>query len=93
MLLIALLRELGVAAEPVLGNLEGSDGADLRLPSPTVFNHVLVKATIGGRATSWTALSDRGLAAASPAFRWALPCRSGAVDLEPFAAEPPAVPS
>jgi hypothetical protein len=94
-LLIALLRELGVAAEPVLGNLDGGDGTNERLPSPTVFNHVLVKATIGGRAywLDGTRMGDRSLAALpSPSFRWALPVRSGAVDLEPVAADPPAVP-
>ncbi|EJL33944.1 transglutaminase-like enzyme, predicted cysteine protease [Caulobacter sp. AP07] len=94
-LLIALLRELGVSAEPVLGNTAGGDGTNERLPSPTVFNHVLVKATIGGRAywLDGTRMGDRGLATLPPPpFRWALPVRSGTVDLEPVAAEPPAVP-
>ena len=94
-LLIALLRELGVSAEPVLGNTAGGDGTNERLPSPTVFNHVLVRATIGGRAywLDGTRLGDRSLATLPPPpFRWALPVRSGAVDLEPVAAEPPVAP-
>jgi hypothetical protein len=94
-LLIALLRELGVSAEPVLGNTGGGDGTNERLPSPTVFNHVLVRATIGGRAywLDGTRLGDRSLATLPPpAFRWALPVRLGAVDLEPVAAEPPPAP-
>jgi len=93
-LLIALLHELGVAAEPVLVNSQGGDGANERLPSPAVFDHVLVRATIGGRAywLDGTRMGDRLTAPPQPAFRWALPMRSGAADLEPVPAEPPAAP-
>lgn len=49
-LLLALLQELGVDAQPVLANNQGNDdGLNERLPSPLVFDHVLVQATIGGK--------------------------------------------
>ncbi len=48
-LLLALLAELGIEAEPVLVNSSGTDdGLDERLPSPRMFDHVLVRARIGG---------------------------------------------
>lgn len=49
-LLLALLRELGVEAEAVLVNNSGTDdGLDERLPSPRMFDHVLVRARIDGK--------------------------------------------
>lgn len=49
-LLLALLRELGVEAEAVLVNNSGADdGLDQRLPSPRMFDHVLVRARIDGK--------------------------------------------
>lgn len=84
-LLLALLRELGVPAEPVLVNALGGDGTDQHLPMPGVFNHVLVRATIAGQ-THWldgTRLGDRSLdLLPPPVFRWALPVRRGTATLE-----------
>jgi transglutaminase-like putative cysteine protease len=52
-LLLALLAEMGIDAEPVLLNSRGSDdGLDQRLPIPQYFDHVLVRAQIGG-TTYW----------------------------------------
>lgn len=52
-LLLALLAELGIEAEPVLVNSSGADdGLDQRLPVPHYFDHVLVRASIGG-TTYW----------------------------------------
>ncbi|MEI6641323.1 MAG: DUF3857 domain-containing protein [Novosphingobium sp.] len=49
-LLMALLGELGVEAEPVLVNTQGVDeGFDARLPNAKLFDHVLVRAHIGGK--------------------------------------------
>ncbi len=48
-LLLALLKELGIQAEPALVSLGGGDGLDERLPSLGAFNHVIVRATIGGK--------------------------------------------
>lgn len=48
-LLLALLKELGVDAEPVLvSNSNTDDGLDERLPNPAYFDHVLVRARING---------------------------------------------
>lgn len=50
-LLLAMLNELGIEAEPVLTNNNGADdGMDARLPSARMFDHVLVRAVIGGKA-------------------------------------------
>ena len=50
-LLLALLGEMGIAAEPVLANNAGLDDAlDDHLPMPGMFDHVLVRARIGGKA-------------------------------------------
>lgn len=94
-LLIALLRELGIPSEAVLVNSAGGDGTDRRLPTPAVFDHVLVRATVGGKPywLDGTRLGDRRLAALPrPSFRWALPLRAEAVDLETVSAEAPDLP-
>lgn len=50
-LLLALLKELGIAAQPILASNDGNDdGLDQRLPSPLLFDHVLVRATIAGKS-------------------------------------------
>ena len=94
-LLMALLRELGIANEPVLVNSKGGDGTDQRLPNPGLFDHVLVRATVGAK-TYWldgTRLGDRKLAVLpAPGFRWALPLRASAGDLEPVPVLAPALP-
>lgn len=75
-LLLALLDALGVAADPVAVNAGDGDGIDQRLPMVSLFNHVLVRATIAGR-TYWldgTRIGDRKLEdIPAPAFRWGLP--------------------
>ncbi len=43
-LLLALLHELGIEAEPALVSLGGGDGMNERLPSLAAFNHVIVRA-------------------------------------------------
>jgi len=49
-LLLALLAELGISAEPVLASNNGADdGLDQHLPNPVFFDHVLVRAHIEGR--------------------------------------------
>jgi hypothetical protein len=50
-LLLALLHEMGIEAQAVLVNNGGNDdGLDERLPSPRMFDHVLVRATLEGKA-------------------------------------------
>jgi tetratricopeptide (TPR) repeat protein len=78
-LLIALLHELGLEAEPVLANSGGVDGLDQHLPRLDLFNHVLVRASVGGK-TYWldgTRLGDTNLAdLATYPYGWALPVRA-----------------
>ena len=85
-LLLALLKELGITAEPALVSMGLGDGLDERLPGLTVFNHVLVRATIGGRIywMDGTRTGDvAGLEAlADPPWRWALPLRPQGAALE-----------
>lgn len=76
-LLLALLRELGIEAEAELVNNSGNDdGLDERLPSPRLFDHVLVRARIEGK-TYW--LDGTMPAVVPPAaepvmpYQWVLP--------------------
>ncbi|MBV1688336.1 DUF3857 domain-containing transglutaminase family protein [Novosphingobium sp. G106] len=90
-LLIALLRELGIEAEPVAVQVSGDDGLDARLPSPSVFNHVLVRAKIGGKSywLDGTRLGDRHLELLpQPGFAWALPLREKGAPIEAVTAAP-----
>ena len=91
-LLLALLKELGVPAEPALVSTGGGDGLDERMPSAAAFNHVLVRASIAGR-TYWldgTRTGDvTGLTALQPpAWVWALPVRAGGAGLERIVQSP-----
>lgn len=95
-LLIALLREMGIAAEPVLVASMGGDGIDQRLPTPAVFDHIVVRATIDGKSV-WldgTRTGDRSLELLSPPrSRWALPLRTAGARLEPIAQLRPRLPN
>jgi hypothetical protein len=75
--LLALLRELGIDAEPVLVSTVLGDGLDAQLPQLSDFDHVIVRAEVAGRGY-WLdgakpgdpkALAD----IAPPPFRWGLP--------------------
>lgn len=94
-LLLALLRELGIQSEAVLVNTQGGDGLNQRLPSPGLFDHVLVRATVG-QNTYWldgTRLGDRSLASLPMLLsRWALPLRKGGAEIEEVAVRPPTAP-
>ncbi len=93
--LLALLRELGIAAQPVLVSVAAGDGLDQRLPMAGAFDHVLVMATIAGR-TYWldgTRLGDRSLDQIhTPEFRWALPLTSAGSNLVPLTSDPVSAP-
>lgn len=49
LLLVSFLRSLGIDAAPALVNTEDRGAVENRLASPFAFNHVIVRATIGGR--------------------------------------------
>jgi hypothetical protein len=94
-LLLAILRALDIPAEAVLVQAAGGDGLDQRLPSPILFDHVLVRATIAGKAywLDGTRLGDRHLdLIPPPAFRWVLPLRKDGAALEPVAPDAPRQP-
>lgn len=85
-LLLALLRELGVEAEPVLINSTGADdGFDQRLAGPQLFDHVVVRAHIDG-ATYWLDGTMPAVVppAARPVFpvQWVLPLTAKGNTLE-----------
>ncbi|WP_293882968.1 tetratricopeptide repeat protein, partial [Sphingomonas sp.] len=52
LLLLAILHAMNIDAEPVLANASLGDFVPDRLPSLAAFNHILVRATIGGE-TFW----------------------------------------
>ena len=76
-LLLGLLSELGIEAEPVLvSNAQLDDGIDQRLPNPGLFDHVLVRARIDG-ADYWLdgTLPPVAVPSAEPVipYQWVLP--------------------
>lgn len=94
-LLMALLRELGVDAEAALVSSNRGDGLDARLPSLSAFDHVIVRATIGGQVywLDGTRTGDRSLATVRPPpFFWALPLRDAGSPLVPIEQPPLATP-
>jgi hypothetical protein len=90
-LLLALLRGLDIDAEPAMVSTAGGDGLDGRLPMVEWFDHILVRAQIGGH-TYWldgTRAGDRSLDEVRvPAFGWALPVQPTGAKLERLV-EPP----
>ena len=78
-LLLALLHGLGIDAQPALASVAGGDGLNERLPEAGLFDHILVRATIGGKVywMDGTRVGDRSLAAIQPPeFHWVLPVTS-----------------
>ena len=95
-LLVAILHELNIKAVPALVNPLDNDGLDQRLPAMELFNHVIVRAEIGGK-TYWldgTRLGDRDLDGLTPpAVRWALPLTPEGATLEAVRMTPPDKPT
>lgn len=83
-LLVALLRQLGIEAEPALVNSQGGDGLDERLPGPRFFDHVIARAVVSGKVV-WldaTRVGDRYLDNLPSPYRWALPLATSGATLE-----------
>jgi lipoprotein NlpI len=86
-LLAAALNQLGIEATPVLVSLQNRKGLDQLLPSPLVFDHVIVRASVGNKtyfldATAWGQgrnLDHMGQLHAGAQF---LPAAKNARDLE-----------
>jgi transglutaminase-like putative cysteine protease len=84
-LLLALLRRLGVDAEPVLVNLGAGDGIDELPPSVAAFNHVIVRVKIAGQSywLDGTRTGDTNPQAMhAPPHKWGLPVRAEGAALE-----------
>ncbi|MDO9335590.1 MAG: DUF3857 domain-containing protein [Caulobacter sp.] len=95
-LLLAILRELGIKAEPAVVHSSLGDGLDQRLPMIGLFDHVIVRAEIGGRVywLDGTRNGDRRLDdVAIPPFAWALPLRARGGALEALRVEPSPLPT
>ncbi|WP_198351188.1 DUF3857 domain-containing protein [Flavisphingomonas formosensis] len=91
-LLIALLRELGIEARPVLVNTERGDFVAERLPAVSAFDHVIVEARIAGRSywMDGTRLGDRHLdQLQTPNYRVGLPIEAEGAGLVPLIPEQP----
>ncbi|MFN6933532.1 MAG: DUF3857 domain-containing protein [Tsuneonella sp.] len=85
-LLLALLDELGIDAQPVLVNNSGfDDGYDQRLPNPGLFDHVLVRVTFG-KDVYWMdgTMPDVVEMSTEPVvpYRWVLPLSAAGIALE-----------
>jgi tetratricopeptide (TPR) repeat protein len=95
-LLVALLKELGIDAEPVLVNTERGDLVAHRLPAMGAFDHVIVRAVIDGR-TYWmdgTRLGDDRLdALQTPPYHSGLPIAAQTTGLISLNPEPMTEPS
>ncbi len=94
-LLTALLRQLGIKAEPALVNAFGDPLMDQRLPRMTAFNHVIVRAEIDGKVywLDGTRPGDTTLdALETPRHDWALPIRTQGAELIALARTPRAKP-
>ena len=94
-LLVAILRELGVKAEPVAVHSKIGDALPERLPMVSYFDHVIVRAEVAGK-TYWldgTRSGDVDLDRIPvPGFKWGLPLTAGA-KLVPLIPQPLSEPS
>jgi tetratricopeptide (TPR) repeat protein len=86
LLLLAILHELGIEAEPVLASSQLGDLLQDRLPTPGAFDHVFVRATVAGEAL-WLDGTDGGARLEdihdAPPFRFVLPVRMAGAGLIP----------
>ena len=87
LLLLTMLRELGITAEPVLVRSQGGDALPSLAPMPGNFDHVIVRAIIDGK-NYWldgtTAGVRRDSIDAVPRFFHGLPLREEGADLMPL---------
>jgi tetratricopeptide (TPR) repeat protein len=95
LLLLAMLHEMGIEAEPVMANLSYGDWLPERLPSFGAFDHVLVRASVAGK-TLWLDGTGSGTRVEdledTPPFAFVLPVRATGADLEPIVTRPIARP-
>ena len=90
-LLIGLLNEMGIEAEPILVHSTLGDALPGRLPMVSAFDHVLVRARINGQEyfLDGTKTGETSLARLTvPNFSWGLPVLEGGAELVPMVAAP-----
>lgn len=94
-LLLALLGELGIEAEPIAVNVMAGDAVNVGPPMIEAFDHVLVRATIQGKEywldgarTGDRQLDDLG----APPYQWGLPFVPGGAELVQIVAAAPTQP-
>ncbi|KQU62182.1 hypothetical protein ASG67_03410 [Sphingomonas sp. Leaf339] len=91
LLLLALLHELNIDAEAAVAPAQAGDLIAGRLPMPGAFDHVMVKAMIGGE-TLWLDGTAGGTRLVDihdvPPFRTVLPLRDAGADLLPVPFRP-----
>ncbi|WP_052216093.1 DUF3857 domain-containing protein [Sphingomonas sp. ERG5] len=91
LLLLAMLHQMGIEAEPVLASSQLGDALPDRLPSPGAFDHVFVRATIAGESL-WLDGTGAGTQFAdirdTPGFRNVLPLRVAGAGLMPLPTRP-----
>jgi tetratricopeptide (TPR) repeat protein len=95
-LLLALLRAMDIAAEPVAVNTEAGDGLDARLPMAGLFNHVVVRAVIAGKVywLDGTRIGDTSLdRLTTPNYGWGLPLVAKGAALVRMVPEPLSAPT
>ena len=87
LLLVAMLRAMGIEAEPVLASLQGGDALPELQPLPAAFDHMLVRAVVDGQDL-WLDGTDQGARLADladvPALHYVLPLRAQGADLLPL---------
>ena len=95
LLLLSILHAMGIEAEPVLASSQLGDLLQDRLPSPGAFDHVFVRATIGGESL-WLDGTSGGARLAdirdTPPFHQVLPVRTAGSGLMPITMRPIARP-
>ena len=82
-----MLRQMGIDADPVLVTTKGGDAVPELLPMPGNFDHMIVRANIGGKdywldgTSTATRITNIGEV---PAFHYALPLLAEGADLVPM---------
>lgn len=92
LLLLAMLRQMGIEAEPFVVASKTGDALPSMLPMPADFDHIIVHATIGG-TDYWLDGTSSGASMDTigdvPDFAYGLPLRPDGADLMPLVPRPP----
>lgn len=88
LLLAVALRHVGIDAVPALVSTRRGLALPERLPSPRLFDHVIVRATLDGKPlwidATGTHRGGRGTSIVQSDLGYALPLRTGQTELEPM---------